>query len=116
MRRIRYSVAVSLDGYIAGPNGEIDWIAMDPDIDFRALFRQFDTILVGRRTFEPMAAAGRASMPGIRAIVFLRTFRQEDHPAVQILAENQFETLAELKARPRWSIRLRFPSCRSFSA
>ena len=36
MRRVRFSVAVSLDGYIAGPNGESDWIVMDPDMDFRA--------------------------------------------------------------------------------
>ena len=38
MRRVRYVVAMSLDGYIAGPNGEADWIIMDPDIDFGALF------------------------------------------------------------------------------
>ncbi len=37
MRRVRYSVAMSLDGYIAGPKGEYDWIPMDPDIDFAAL-------------------------------------------------------------------------------
>ena len=37
MRRIRLSVAMSLDGFIAGPNGEHDWIVMDPDIDFGAL-------------------------------------------------------------------------------
>ena len=30
MRRVRYVVAMSLDGYIAGPNGEVDWIIMDP--------------------------------------------------------------------------------------
>lgn len=30
MRQLRYSVAMSLDGYIAGPNGEVDWIVMDP--------------------------------------------------------------------------------------
>jgi hypothetical protein len=27
-----YSVAASLDGSIAGPNGEFDWIVMDPEI------------------------------------------------------------------------------------
>jgi len=52
MRRVRYSVASSLDGYIAGPQGEDDWIVVDPSIDFGALFGQFDTALMGRRTFE----------------------------------------------------------------
>ena len=46
MRRLRYQVATSLDGYIAGPNGEFDWIVMDPDIDFAALFAQFDTAVM----------------------------------------------------------------------
>ena len=50
MRRIRYSVATSVDGYIAGPNGESDWIIMDPEIDFHALFGQFDTVLMGRKS------------------------------------------------------------------
>ena len=48
MRRIRFAVAMSLDGFIAGPNGESDWIAMDPDIDFREFLDAFDTVLVGR--------------------------------------------------------------------
>ena len=41
MRQVRYSVAMSLDGYIAGPNGEADWIVMDPDLDFDAIFSRF---------------------------------------------------------------------------
>ena len=58
MGRVRYAVAMSLDGYIAGPKGEADWIVMDPEIDFRAIFGQFDTLLVGRRTYEAMAGYG----------------------------------------------------------
>ena len=50
MRRLRYQVATSLDGYIAGPNGEFDWIVMDPDIDFAALGAQFDTAVSPRKT------------------------------------------------------------------
>ncbi len=78
MRRVRYAVATSLDGYIAGPKGEADWIIMDPDVDFRALFEQFDTFLVGRRTFEMMAREGRGDTPGMKTIVCSRTLRQED--------------------------------------
>ncbi|MGH7490360.1 MAG: dihydrofolate reductase family protein, partial [bacterium] len=66
MRRIRFSAAVSLDGFIAGPNGEADWIVPDPDMDFAALSAQFETLLVGRRTFEAMVRAKRTTMPGMR--------------------------------------------------
>jgi hypothetical protein len=34
MRRVRHGVAMSLDGYIAGPNGEADWIVIDPEVNF----------------------------------------------------------------------------------
>jgi dihydrofolate reductase len=71
MRRVRYSVVMSLDGYIAGPKGEADWIPTDPEFDFNALFSQFDTLLVGRRTFDRMVTAKRVSMPGMKTIVFL---------------------------------------------
>jgi dihydrofolate reductase len=69
MRRIRYQVAMSLDGYISGPNGEADWIIMDPEIDFAALFAQFDTFLMGRRTFQ-VAGGGMGASKGTKTIVF----------------------------------------------
>jgi hypothetical protein len=47
IRRVRHRVAMSLDGYIAGPNGEFDWIVADPEIEFGVLFQQFDTLLGG---------------------------------------------------------------------
>jgi dihydrofolate reductase len=100
MRRVRYVVAMSLDGYIAGPNGEADWIIMDPDIDFRALFEQFDTFLLGRRTFEGMGGAGGGGQSGAQTIVFSRTLRQEDHPNVTIVSDNLEQALADLKAKP----------------
>jgi len=98
MRRLRYSVAMSLDGYIAGPKGEADWITMDPGIEMASFFSQFDTILVGRGTFEPMAAAGRTTMPGMKTIVFSTTLRPEDHRGVSIITENHLQVLADLKA------------------
>ena len=98
MRKLRYSVAMSLDGYIAGPNGESDWITMDPEIDFTGLFEQFDTFLLGRRTFEAMGTAGQQGTPVTKTFIFSRTLRQQDYPAVTIIADGVEETVATLCA------------------
>jgi dihydrofolate reductase len=100
MRRVRYVVAMSLDGYIARPNGEVDWIIMDPEIDFRALFEQFDTFLLGRRTFESIGGAGGGRQPGVHTIVFSRTLRQQDHPNLTIVSEDPEHVLADLRSKP----------------
>lgn len=97
MKRVRYCVAMSLDGYIAGPAGEADWIIMDPDIDFRALFEQFDTVLLGRRTFEAMVQGQTAEMPGMKTYVFSRTLRQGDYPNVTMVAEKSVHVLTALR-------------------
>jgi dihydrofolate reductase len=100
MRRIRYRVAMSLDGYIAGPKGEFDWIVADPEMDFGALFQQFDTLLVGRGTFEFMVKHGQAAVPGMKIIVFSRTLQQRDYPDVRIVADKERDTVAALRAQP----------------
>ena len=53
-RSVRFGVAMSLDGYIAGANDEANWIVMDPEIDFGAIFARFDTLLAAdeRRSFR----------------------------------------------------------------
>lgn len=99
MRRVRYSVAMSLDGYIAGPQGESDWIVIDPDIDFNALFTAFDTILMGRKTYEATKQPGsEGAMPGIQSYVFSRTLRPDDCPGV-ILSDNPKDTINDLKSK-----------------
>jgi dihydrofolate reductase len=80
-------VASSLDGYIAGPQGEADWIPIDPEIDFDALFGQFDTFLLGRHTFEWMRKHGGSMLADKRVIVFSNSLRQEDHPGVTVAAD-----------------------------
>jgi dihydrofolate reductase len=51
-RRIRYSVAMSLDGFIADRDGGYDWIVGDPAIDFAAYLAKIDTLIMGRGTYE----------------------------------------------------------------
>lgn len=99
MRRLRYNVAASLDGFIAGPNGEYDWIVADATIDFAALFAEFDTFVMGRRTYEAILAQGAQSpLAGRRVVVVSRTFRQADHPGVTVVAGDVADAVAALKA------------------
>ena len=100
MRRICYSCAMSLDGYIAGPAGEVDWIVKDPDIDFDKMAKRFDTYLMGRRTFEFLVDQGHDSTPGVRTYVFSRTLRQSDHENVTIVGEDSKEVVQSLREQP----------------
>jgi dihydrofolate reductase len=90
---------MSLDGFIAGPNGEFDWIVMDPAFDFAALFREFDTLLMGRRTFELVRQSPAKKMTGMQTVVFSRTLSQSNYLDVTITA-NLAETVSALKAKP----------------
>jgi len=100
-RLLRYQVAVSLDGFIAGPKGEYDWIVMDPAIDFGALFNEFDTAVMGRKTHEMMTAqGGHGAMPGLDVVVFSRTLPAAAHKGVRILNDDPADILPALKAKP----------------
>ena len=107
MRKVVYGGAMSLDGFIAGPNGEHDWIVRDPDIDFAALMARFDTFLVGRKTFEVMRrmADSAPPTPGITQIVFSRTLRPDDCPGA-ILSDDAERVVTELRTKPGKDIAL----------
>jgi dihydrofolate reductase len=96
--RIRYQVAMSLDGYIAGPKGEVDWILMDPEIDFGALFAQFDTFIMGRRTFET-AGAMATSESRAKTFVFSRSLEPKNHPKVTVVPNVSQAAVAPIRAQ-----------------
>jgi dihydrofolate reductase len=96
-----YSVAMSLDGFIAGENDEYDWIPMDPDIDFKVFTERFDTVLMGRRSFEIVSAQPEGGlMPGMKTFVASRTLRQEEYPQVTIINSGLKEAVTELRKGP----------------
>jgi dihydrofolate reductase len=107
MRKVVYGGAMSLDGFIAGPNGEYDWIVMDPDIDFAEMMGQFDTFLIGRKTFEAMRRMGSDTKPtpGIQNIVFSRTLKPNDYPHVTVSADAE-SVLTDLRTKPGKDIAL----------
>jgi dihydrofolate reductase len=92
---------MSLDGCIAGPKDEIDWIIVDPEIDFRGFMDRFDTILMGRKTFEAqLAHGGGGSMPGKEVIVVSRTLRQKEYPDATIVGDGLEEVVSRLRVEP----------------
>jgi dihydrofolate reductase len=75
MRKVILALAVSLDGFIEGPGGEYDWCAPDPDYDFNKFFNRFDTIFIGRKTYEMslQMEGGPPGFPKFREYVFSTT-------------------------------------------
>ena len=100
-RRLVYSVATSLDGFIAGPHGEYDWITHDPAYDFAALYSRFDTGLMGRRTFEvAQSRPGSLERMGMRIFVVSTTLDPAQHPGATVLNRDIPSAVAALKAEP----------------
>lgn len=108
MRLVHYGGAMSLDGFIAGPNGEYDWIVMDPEIDFASMMARYDTFLIGRKTLDQMRkmSGGKVdAAPGIENIIFSRTLAPADHPTLRIEADAA-RVVRDLKQKPGKSIAL----------
>ena len=99
MRSVRYAVAMSLDGFIAGPQGEADWIEMDPAVDVAAFFKkfyaQFDIALMGRKTYELVGGP----IEGMSTYVFSRTLSPSACQGVTVLAENGIDEVRRLRSQ-----------------
>ena len=102
MRRLRYSVAASLDGFIADPNGGYDWIIMDESFDFASVFDEFDAFVMGRKTWDVTASAEGA--PAFSAdkevIVFSKTLKDPGRPGVRLIATPPADTVRQMKEKP----------------
>ncbi len=108
MRRLRYQVACSLDGYIAGPDDAFDWIPHEPTFDFEALYAQFDTLVMGRRTYEVLRASGALDadggpdwgLRGKELLVASTTLDPGEHPGVEIVRGDLEARVRALRAEP----------------
>ena len=105
MRQLRYSVASSLDGYIAGPMGEFDWIVVDSEIDFTAMYAGYSGLVMGRKSYEVFLATGGSPGPPLPTYVYSRTAREGQRDGVTFV-HDAVAHVRELKAtkdqRPLW--------------
>ncbi|MFC9788170.1 dihydrofolate reductase family protein [Rhodococcus sp. NPDC127528] len=118
MRKLVYYVGVSLDGYIAGPNGEYDFYPVGEDlaaymnaqfpevvpahvreaIGLEAEPVRYDTLIMGRGTYEPARSVGIASpYSPLRQYVVSTTLGAVDHPDVEVTADDPAELIRRLK-------------------
>ena len=64
MRKVKYGVGVSLDGYIAGSDGSVEWLhratakVKGEDFGMADFFKTVDTVLMGRKTYEDALRMG----------------------------------------------------------
>ncbi len=52
LRKLIYNAGVSADGFIAGPNGEFDWLFTDQDYGISGFMDEIDSTVMGRKTYE----------------------------------------------------------------
>lgn len=100
-RRLRYQVAMSLDGYIAAEDGGYDWIVMDPELDGEvfAMFAEFDARIMGRGTYELVQSlGGEHGMGDMATYVASTTLDPAEHPGVTVVSDDVEAFVAELKA------------------
>lgn len=99
MRRVRYQVATSLDGFIADQADGYGWIKEEPEFDFAVLFADFDTLLMGRRTYEQVTDQ-LEQFSDKEIFVFSTKMRQDEHPDVTVVNGNVDVVISELRSRP----------------
>lgn len=110
-RKILLDLAVTLDGFIEGKHGEIDWCIMEPDMKFTDFLSRIDTILYGRKSYElwgqyipePNASADDKEIwnliHSMEKIVFSKTQTGADR-GVTFISDNLLEEINALKRKP----------------
>ena len=106
MRKLVLGLAVSLDGYIEGPNGEYDWCFTDQDYGLNEFFKQVDAMFIGRKSYEMMQQHAdqhqEEAVPGMPALteyVFSTTMKTVKDGAV-LIAQDSIAEARRIKGMP----------------
>ena len=98
MRKVVLGVAVSLDGFIEGPNGEYDWCFTDQDYGLSSFFKRVDAILMGRRSYEvAQSAGGQNPWEGMTTYVFSNSLKEVKSKDVKIVSGDTSDIVKKMK-------------------
>lgn len=100
MRSVILFIATSLDGFIARPDGRIDWLFTDQDYGYTAFYSGVETIVMGRKTYEQARSFGDYPYPGKETYVFSRSREGQRDEHAAFIAEDAFRFIGRMKARP----------------
>lgn len=100
MRKVKLFIATSLDSYIAGPNGEIDWLFTTGDFGYSAFMQTVDTTLMGNETYKLTASFGDFPYKSQTNCVFTRNPDAADAPYVKFISGDITAFVADLKQQP----------------
>lgn len=100
MRKVVLFIATSLDGFIARPDGGIDWLFSDADYGYRAFFGTIDTVVMGRRTHELSLSFGPPYVhEGKASYVFSRSKAGGKDENAEFAAGSPKDLIGSLRAR-----------------
>lgn len=107
MRKVILGLAVSLDSYIEGPNGEYDWCFTDQDYGMNDFFKRIDALFIGRKTYEMSLGMDDNGMPGfpkLKEYVFSTTLDSVKEGAVLIKKDikKEVEKIKKEKGKDIW--------------
>lgn len=111
MRKVVLGLAVSLDGFIEGPNGEYDWCFTDQDYGMSEFMKRVDTIFYGRKSYEMMLKAAPEiqtdtpwSWDDKQSYVFSNTLKQAPEGAEMITGDilKQVSEIKKSKGKDIW--------------
>lgn len=107
MRKILLQLAVSLDGYIEGPNGEFDWCFTDQDYGMSDFFKRIDSVFYGRKSYELVLSMESEAPPGfpkLKEYVFSNSLGGVREGAVLVKGDikSEVEKIKNEKGRDIW--------------
>jgi dihydrofolate reductase len=93
MRKIELYIASSLDSYIAGEGGSIDWLFTDEDYGYAKFYDSIDTIMVGRKTYDQSLKIDGYPYKGKRCMFLLAGLKKRKAPATWNILTWTFQAL-----------------------